>query len=686
MPDARFLDARCDLVSEVWLLASSSYFRALKAILVIIMAMKKTKLAIFALVGVLCCISFIEQPSAEAALKTVTQQFYAGMEDFDQQLSQYKTAVEQLNETEASQQNLQKNHIATRLAFKKIEFLFEYNDRMVVRRLINGPPLPSVDESAPWVTILEPKGLQVLDELAFSEHPFTEKELLRSHVTQLQDNFRRNRPFQKITPIQHRFVFEAARYEIIRIFTLGVTGFDTPGSSNALPEAQTALRSIYQALTAYMPLLETKDVKLAKQLQKTFTNALTYLDKNQNFDTFNRLVFLKQYINPLFAQTYRMQRTLQVEFIEDATKMPQAQNYHAENLFDERFLDVSYFANLDPKSMTDQRIELGRMLFFDPIMSSNNQRACASCHHPDKAFTDGMNKSMSIGGEDKIARNAPTIINAVFSERYFYDMREPQLERQVRHVVHDVREFKTDFFEIIDKIKQSAEYSKLFAEAYPEQPEYQISQWSISDALTCYVATRTAFNSPFDKYVRGETSKIDPAVERGFNLFMGKAACGSCHFAPTFNGTVPPYYQETESEVLGIPVSKDTINAFLDPDKGRYASSRGYDETPFYERSFKTVSVRNVTLTAPYMHNGVYDTLEEVVDFYNKGGGRGLGLDVPYQTLPFDSLGLNKQEVRDIVRFMETLTDTTGITQKPTRLPVFKTKPEWNKRKVGGDY
>jgi len=119
---------------------------------------------------------------------------------------------------------------------------------------------------------------------------------------------------------------------------------------------------------------------------------------------------------------------------------------------------------------------------------------------------------------------------------------------------------------------------------------------------------------------------------------------------------------------------------------GRYASSRGYDVTPFYERSFKTVSVRNVTLTAPYMHNGVYDTLEEVVDFYNRGGGKNLGLEVPYQTLPFDNLSLTKAEVKDIVTFMEVLTDTTGLTQKPTRLPIFENKSGWNQRKIGGVY
>ncbi len=98
------------------------------------------------------------------------------------------------------------------------------------------------------------------------------------------------------------------------------------------------------------------------------------------------------------------------------------------------------------------------------------------------------------------------------------------------------------------------------------------------------------------------------------------------------------------------------------------------------------MTVRNAALTAPYMHNGVYTTLEEVVDFYNKGGGQGLGLEVPYQTLPFDNLSLNEQEIKDLVKFMEALTDTTGLTQRPRVLPTFENKPAWNKRKIGGVY
>jgi cytochrome c peroxidase len=145
---------------------------------------------------------------------------------------------------------------------------------------------------------------------------------------------------------------------------------------------------------------------------------------------------------------------------------------------------------------------------------------------------------------------------------------------------------------------------------------------------------------------------------------MGKAACATCHFAPVFNGTVPPFYIESESEVLGITVGLDSINPKLDDDLGRVANGMNLDKHWFFRNSFKTVTVRNIELTAPYMHNGSFNTLEEVIDFYNLGGGKGMGLNVENQTLSDAPLGLNRREKADLVAFLKTLTDTTGLTQK----------------------
>ena len=487
--------------------------------------------------------------------------------------------------------------------------------------------------------------------------------------------------------LTHRHIFEAARLELIRIYTLGLTGFDTPGSGNALPEAAVAMNSLNEAMINYLPLIKEKRIGLAFGISGYFDISAGFFKEYENFDEFDRLQYLQKVVNPLYSFIYRGQRELGIETLYEVNDLPIPTNYHAENIFGNDFFNNNYYSNLNlEEDVMEKRVALGKILFFDPILSSNNKRSCASCHHPDKAFTDGLAKSLGYNAEDHINRNAPTLINALYSERYFYDLREPRLERQIKHVVMDSMEFATDFNVITNKLKQSKEYVQLFKDAYKDQPQYSLTNWSLSDALAAYVSTLTSFNSPFDKYVREEDSRISEAAKRGFNLFMGKATCGTCHFAPTFNGTVPPIFDESETEVLGVPADANAENPMIDPDLGRYESKRPIDEADIYLHSFKTTTVRNVALTAPYMHNGIYQTLEEVVDFYNKGGGIGLGIDVPNQTLPPNELNLNEHEVSDLVAFMEALTDTTGFTAIPAELPVFENNPEWNKRKVGGDY
>jgi cytochrome c peroxidase len=194
----------------------------------------------------------------------------------------------------------------------------------------------------------------------------------------------------------------------------------------------------------------------------------------------------------------------------------------------------------------------------------------------------------------------------------------------------------------------------LFAEAFKNTFNADIAPYGILKALTEYEKTLLSFDSRFDKYLRGDKTALTAREINGYNVFAGKALCGSCHFFPIFNGTVPPTFRDTEFEVLGVP--KTAENKALDDDIGREKTTK----FPDHNRSFKTPTLRNIELTAPYMHNGCYNTLEEVVDFYVKGGGAGLGFNVPNQTLPFDSLSLTKTEQEDIVLFMKTLTDIGG--------------------------
>jgi len=135
---------------------------------------------------------------------------------------------------------------------------------------------------------------------------------------------------------------------------------------------------------------------------------------------------------------------------------------------------------------------------------------------------------------------------------------------------------------------------------------------------------------------------------------MGKAQCGTCHFSPLFNGLMPPLYNFTELEVLGTPLTDDLLHPQTDTDSGRYKVF----PIAYYNGAFKTPTLRNVSATAPYMHNGGFHTLEAVVEFYNKGGGRGIGLNKEQQTLSGAPLNLTKNEISDIVSFLHALEDT----------------------------
>jgi cytochrome c peroxidase len=134
---------------------------------------------------------------------------------------------------------------------------------------------------------------------------------------------------------------------------------------------------------------------------------------------------------------------------------------------------------------------------------------------------------------------------------------------------------------------------------------------------------------------------------------MGKAQCGTCHFAPVFNGSIPPFFNRSEYEVLGVPSLTTSVKKFEDPDLGRYELY----PVATYKRAFKTPTVRNAARTGPYMHNGCFKSLEEVIDFYNKGGGAGIGLASKEQTLPEKKLHLTKEEISEIVAFIGSLTD-----------------------------
>jgi cytochrome c peroxidase len=247
-------------------------------------------------------------------------------------------------------------------------------------------------------------------------------------------------------------------------------------------------------------------------------------------------------------------------------------------------------------------------------------------------------------------------------------------------VVHSKNEMQGNLESVVNKLRKSSEYRQLFSTAFKGSADSTITPYAVQKAITEYEKTLLSLDSRFDKYLHGRKNQLSAREVNGYNLFAGKALCGSCHFFPLFNGTVPPFYKDSEYEVIGTPATAG--NKSLDEDIGRYTVSN-IDEQRF---AFKTPTIRNIELTGPYMHNGIYKTLEEVIEFYHKGGGAGFNYEVPNQTLPFDSLQLSPKEKADIVLFLKTLTDTVGLTGKPSRLPLFENDPLLNKRVIGGEY
>jgi cytochrome c peroxidase len=203
--------------------------------------------------------------------------------------------------------------------------------------------------------------------------------------------------------------------------------------------------------------------------------------------------------------------------------------------------------------------------------------------------------------------------------------------------------------EATGKIWENKTYRQMFSDAFPKKDRTSIDTVEVMNAIASYVRSLVSLDSRFDKYMRGDKTAMSEEEINGFNLFMGKAKCGTCHYMPLFNGTFPPRFIKIETEVIGVPqlAGKNV----LDSDMGRY----NIVKVASFKHAFKTPTVRNASRTAPYMHNGAFATLEQVLDFYNKGGGTGLGLKMDNQTLPFDKLDLTEKESKEIIAFIKSL-------------------------------
>ena len=547
------------------------------------------------------------------------QQYLRDFEAFTQATGKLEETVELYKLKKATVQQLQTVFAQTRQRYKRIEFFADYLDQVFVKQFINGAPLPSVVPNMPEIVVKEPQGLQVIEELLYEEQPNIES--LNTLIHQLNTDATQLFKSHQVSEMNERQVFEALRFGIIRMTALGITGFDTPATDQAIVETEYSVNAMYELLNSYKKHLPKEVTDEYKTVQNLFKGGLAFIQKNRDFDTFDRFTFVRDYMDPLYGALLDLQTKLGIAVFDTYLDLNMPVDLRSKTMFNTSFFNKNRFLRQKRDYENPPLVDLGKALFFDPVLSGNNERSCASCHQPNKAFTDGRKKSMAFNMEGEVERNSPTLLNAAFSHRLFYDLRATNMEGQVEHVISSPLEFKSNLVDVFSRLEKSDQYKTLFRQAFPEmKEEHLITQYTLSLAIASYVSELSSYNSAFDQAIRGEKALTDQAIANGFNLFMGKAACATCHFVPNFNGTTPPFYRESEAEVLGVPSKPDTMNATVDADMGRYGKIIR-ESADFTKHAFKTMTVRNVALTAPYMHNGVYESLEQVVDFYNRGGG-----------------------------------------------------------------
>ena len=561
-------------------------------------------------------------------------------------------------------QNYYKEHIATAITYldslkqagvkgEKTKFYFKKvreNFKMAepyasylnpeVGHRANGPALPFYKEDSG--KILEPVGLQKIEESIYELETSLEDFNQEIYVTKGMFSVLKKGIIKRELNPQRFFI--ATHQQLFRIASLAISGFDTPVSHLGILETIVSLESlglIYQ--NTVQAIIVSKDKELDKTFQENILKAVAFIKSNTDFNTFDRYTFTRDFLNPITRNWVQIRKTSNL-WVPVKTE---PFNYDAPTFFENDSFNLTYFTPPTNRNATVKQIELGQKLFSDPQLSAGKKLACISCHLPSKGYADGFSLNKDNKG-DLLTRNAPTLINAAFQKSFFWDGRSRDLLDQISMVFKNKKEFNTDVHTFSDDILKDTTYLKLFKEAYNFVPK---SNREVVRAISSYVSTLNGFNSKFDKNIRGEDNTYTESEKNGYNLFMGKALCATCHFMPLTNGTVPPFFTETEKEVIGVPETK--MNKKLDDDLGFYWIFK----EDLHKGMFKTPTIRNAGITGPYMHNGVYNTLEEVLNFYNLGGGGGLGFDLEHQTLPFDKLELTEQEQQDIIAFIKSLTD-----------------------------
>ncbi|PCI97258.1 MAG: cytochrome-c peroxidase [Flavobacteriales bacterium] len=287
----------------------------------------------------------------------------------------------------------------------------------------------------------------------------------------------------------------------------------------------------------------------------------------------------------------------------------------------------------EQNELSNSRIELGRRLFFDKIMSRDTTISCASCHKPELAFTDGLKVGVGIRGQ-KVARNSPTLTNVVYSPYFLMDGGVPTLEQQIIVPVQEHKEFDFHFSLIAQRMQKDSIYVQLSKQAYNRPPDAFV----ITRAISAFERTLISGNSPYDKFTyQNQINALTASEKKGKDLFFSeRLKCSECHSG--FNFTDYSFQNN------GLYVNY--------PDSGRMRLTNKEEDRAL----FKVPTLRNINLTGPYMHDGSFNTLEEIINHYEKGGNNN-----PQKSEKIGGFKLTNNERLNLIHFLESLTDSSFI-------------------------
>ena len=327
----------------------------------------------------------------------------------------------------------------------------------------------------------------------------------------------------------------------------------------------------------------------------------------------------------------------------------------------------TYFVPKD-NAMTAAKVELGRKLFFETRLSADGSISCASCHDPGRAFTDGKRVAEGIGGRHG-TRNSPTLLNAMFNGGQFWDGRAASLEEQGKMPLINPDEMGNSSLDnVAARIGAMPEYAKEFRQVF----EAAVNIDGIAKAIAAFERTLVSANSPLDRYLSGDVNAMSEAARGGMALFRGKARCGVCHaFNQNFSTFAAfPFLTDMNYRNTGIAANYDgfgalarrAMNAARDQSDGVPSEVSKHERAGELGRflisgntldvgAFRTPSLRNVELTAPYFHDGSAATLEDVVRYYVKGGNQN-----PNRDWQLEPVSLSDEEQKNLVEFLKALT------------------------------